>query len=82
MPVAGQQAVLDRAAMQRKAEVGATIINGIGPTFVPEHAHAMAADLGEQPALGLESLQRPCINTGDFRRAHARMVLPHPALNK
>ena len=70
VPVAGDEALLDRAPVQGKAHVRAAVVEGVGPAVVPEHADAVVADLGQQASLGLEVVE------GADRNAHVPIIPP------
>ena len=54
VPVAGEQAGLDRALVEREAEVGAAVLDGPRPALVPQHHHRHGADLGEEAPVAFE----------------------------
>ncbi len=61
VPMAGEQTLLDGAAMEGKAEMGAAVIDGEGLPLVPEHADPPCAHLGDQHAPLLQFAERPDI---------------------
>ena len=52
VPVAGQQSVLDRAPVQRKAHVWAAVVHRVRTPVGPEDAHRLGPDLARQLAFG------------------------------
>ncbi len=59
VPVARDEAGLDRALVKREAEVRAAVFDRVGRAFVPEHDDGHRPHLGEQPALLLQLGERP-----------------------
>ncbi len=59
MPVAGEEARLDRALVQREPEVRAAILDGERLALVPHDHDGERADLAEQTTLALEVGERP-----------------------
>ena len=59
VPVARDQPGLDRALVEREAQVRAAVLDRPGAVLVPEHDDRQRADLGEQPTGGLELCERP-----------------------
>ena len=57
MPVAGQDAVLDGAAMQGEAHVRAAIVEGEDTPLVEEDQHGPPVDRDDLPALALQLLE-------------------------
>ena len=55
VPVAGDEPGLDRALVEREAEVRAAVLDRERGVVVPEHDDRQRADLGEQPARRLRS---------------------------
>ena len=58
VPVAGDQARLDRSLVQREAHVRAPVFDGERPAVVPEHDDRQVADLGDELALPCAGLPR------------------------
>src|SRR5215211_2091499 len=59
MPVAGQDAVLDRPAVEREAHVRAAVVEGADPALVADHEHRpMARSPQHHAALGLQFRER------------------------
>ena len=50
VPVARHHALLDGAPVQGEAEVGAAVVDGVGGRSVPQHAHRLTAELGQEPS--------------------------------
>src|SRR5439155_26838028 len=59
MPVAGQDAVLDRAAVKRKTEVRATVIERVDATLIVHDEQWAGAATEDGHAFGLQLLQSP-----------------------
>ena len=58
VPVAGDESGLDRALMQRKAEVRAAILDRVRGAVVPEDDYGKGPDLREEVARGAEVRER------------------------
>src|SRR5581483_749291 len=54
VPVAGHEAALDRAPVERKAHVGAAVVEGEGGTVAPEDADRLGPGLAGEAARPLE----------------------------
>ncbi len=59
VPVAGDQAGLDGALVEREAHVGAAVLDRPGAALTPEDDDREIADLRQQPTGGAELLERP-----------------------
>src|SRR5581483_134909 len=59
VPVAGHEAALDRAAMQRETHVGAAVVDGEGGAVAPEDADRLRAGLAGETAGPLQLGHRP-----------------------
>ncbi len=57
VPVAREQPVLDGTPVEREAHVGATVVDRVRATLVPEDADAVSASLGQQLPIGLQLRQ-------------------------
>jgi hypothetical protein len=72
VPMAGQDAVLDAAAVEREAHVRATIVESEhAPAVVDDEDRTMAA-VQDEPALGLQFLEAPGQREVRVRRVHRR----------
>jgi hypothetical protein len=58
MPMAGQDAVFDRASMERKSEMGAAIIEGKHLSIIIDDEQRIAGSANDEQARGLQLLQR------------------------
>ena len=58
VPVAGEDAVGQRAAVEREAHVRAAVVDRVHLALVGEQADRVALDADDEPALGLELLER------------------------
>ena len=76
MPVARQQAGLDRALMKREAEMRTAILDRERASLVPDDHDREGADLAEQPALALELGERPGGRERGNRVGHGTMLRP------
>ena len=52
VPVAGEQAVVDGAPVQRETHVRAAVVDRVGAALGPEHADRLRPELGRQLSLG------------------------------
>ena len=59
MPMTGDEPGLDRALMEREAEVRTPVLDRVRGALVPEHDHGHRADLGDQPPRLLQLGQCP-----------------------
>ena len=59
VPVAGHQAALDRAAVQREAHVGAAVVERERRPVAPEDADRLGAGLAGQAARPAQLVERP-----------------------
>ena len=66
VPVAGDQARLDGALVEREAHVGAAVLDRPGAVLTPEDDDREVADLGQQPTGGLEFRERPGTRGHEF----------------
>ncbi len=80
VPVARDQSVFNRASMEREAQVGATIVDGVGPTPMPDDTDPVAPDLDREHPPGLEFAERAGIDS--VNRFHSGMVRGVPGFNK
>ena len=58
MPVAGEDPVRDRAAVEREAHVRAAVVDGVHLAALEQQAHGVSLDADHHPALRLELLER------------------------
>jgi hypothetical protein len=68
VPVAGDQALLDRAPVEGEPHVGTAVVEGVGHALVPEDAHAVSSRLAHQAASGPQVIQTA---DGDSHRDEA-----------
>ena len=70
MPVAGQDAVLDAAALERKAHVRATVVEGEDAPAVVDDEDRTMATVHNEPPLRLQLLKAPRKREFSVRRVH------------
>src|SRR5260370_12886659 len=70
VPMTGQDAVLDAAALERKAHVRATIVEGEDAPAVVDDEDRTMATLHNEPPLRLQLFKAPHEHDILFRRVH------------
>jgi hypothetical protein len=58
VPMAGQDSVFDRAAVERKSKMGAAVVEGKHPPIIIDDEQRTASAANDQHACGLKLLQR------------------------
>ena len=58
MPMAGQDAVFDRASMERKSKMGAAVVEGKHPPIIIDDEQRTASAAKDQHTCGLKLFQR------------------------
>ena len=67
MPMAGQDAVFDRAAMERKSKMRAAVVKGKHPSIIIDDEQRTASAANDQHTCGLKLLQRRHANEASGR---------------
>src|SRR5439155_10015152 len=78
VPVAGENPVLERPAVERKAHVRAAVVDGEDGAVVGEQGKCAAVDVGDEAAETRDVVERGRANEGGGGGDHALDCRPRP----